>query len=69
MNAPGEEYDDDYDDDYDGPFGGGIGCAHCQQAGWHHGCCDDLCHGCNEPEDCDDAYPCRHCNPHGEVTF
>lgn len=42
-----------------------IGCGHCQQDGWFHGCCDDLCRGSNEPEDCDNAYPCKECNPDG----
>jgi len=44
----------------------GIGCVDCD-SGWRHGCCDDLCYGSNEPEWCDNAIPCRHCNPHGEV--
>lgn len=50
----------DYDDSP------GIGCADCD-SGWRHGCCDDLCYGSNEPEWCDNAIACRHCNPHGEV--
>ncbi len=44
-----------------------FGCIHCQFDGWHHGCCDDMCIGSNEPEWCENAYPCRHCNPHGEI--
>lgn len=43
-----------------------IGCVNCD-GGWRHGCCDDLCRGCNEPEWCDYARPCSTCNPHGEV--
>ena len=56
-----EEPDDFFDD---GPSG--IGCGYCNMEGWRHGCCDDLCRGCNEPECCDSAIPCRHCNPDGE---
>lgn len=51
------------DDDLDGPD---FGCIHCQYDGWRHTCCDDLCYGSNEPEWCDFAAPCRHCNKHGE---
>jgi hypothetical protein len=43
-----------------------IGCVDCD-SGWRHGCCDDLCYGSNEPEWCDNAIACCHCNPHGEV--
>ncbi|MDR7257752.1 hypothetical protein J2X47_001932 [Sphingomonas sp. BE270] len=43
-----------------------IGCVNCD-SGWHHGCCDDLCRGSNDPEWCDSAVACRHCNPYGEV--
>ena len=49
-------YDDDLPD---------IGCCNCD-SGWRHGCCDDMCYGCNDPQDCDAAIPCRDCNPHGE---
>jgi hypothetical protein len=43
-----------------------IGCCNCD-GGWNHGCCDDLCYGSNEPEWCENAIPCRHCNPFGDV--
>lgn len=60
---PAEQPDDDFDG-YDESEG--IGCVNCD-GGWRHGCCDDLCRGCNEPEWCDLARPCPHCNPHGEI--
>lgn len=50
-----------YDEEY-----GEIGCGLCNQDGWHHGCCDDLCRGSNEPQDCDFAHNCKHCNPDGD---
>ena len=54
---------DPYDDEPQG-----LGCVHCDM-GWLHGCCDDMCYGCNEPQDCPDAYPCRHCNPDGDMLL
>lgn len=59
-----EEYQT-YDDEPYADFGP-IGCGYCGHAGWHHGCCDDLCRNCYEPEDCPQGKPCRHCNPYGE---
>ena len=56
----------DQDAEYDGYDEGEIGCVNCD-GGWNHGCCDDLCRGSNEPEWCEFARACRHCNPHGEV--
>lgn len=50
---------DDYED-------AEIGCVNCD-AGWRHGCCDDLCRGSNEPQDCDYARKCLVCNKYGEV--
>jgi hypothetical protein len=41
-----------------------IGCCNCD-GGWKHGCCDDLCYACNEPQWCENAISCRHCNPDG----
>jgi hypothetical protein len=57
------EDDDDFDLEYDDRE---FGCVNCD-GGWRHGCCDDMCYGCNEPQWCPDALPCRHCNPHGEI--
>jgi hypothetical protein len=54
------------DDDYDDYDDGEIGCVNCD-AGWRHGCCDDLCRGSNESQDCDSPRRCLTCNPHGEV--
>lgn len=54
------------EDDDEGPEG--IGCYDCED-GWKHGCCDDLCRGCNDALDCDFARPCRLCNPRGEMVF
>ncbi|HEU4804472.1 MAG TPA: hypothetical protein VFS91_01465 [Nitrobacter sp.] len=56
---PAEPYDDYNDGER------GIGCYECDQ-GWKHGCCDDMCIACTEAPWCDDAYPCRLCNPHGD---
>lgn len=55
--------DDDAYFDYDDRE---IGCVNCD-GGWRHGCCDDMCIGSNEPEWCEDARPCRTCNPYGEI--
>ena len=53
-------------DDFAGGYGGeGIGCGNCD-GGWNHGCCDDMCYACNEPEWCENAVPCRCCNPLGD---
>jgi hypothetical protein len=59
ATADMEREDDDYDD-------AEIGCVNCD-AGWRHGCCDDLCRGSNESQDCDYPRRCLTCNPHGEV--
>lgn len=45
---------------------GEIGCVNCD-GGWRHGCCDDLCRGSNDSEWCENAIPCRTCNPFGDV--
>lgn len=55
----------DHDDDYEASDGE-IGCYDRGHSGWRHGCMDDMCRACTEPEDCPDGQPCRHCNPHGE---
>jgi hypothetical protein len=55
---------DDFDD-YDERE---IGCVDCD-SGWRHGCCDDLCYGSVEPQDCDMARACPHCNPRGEYLW
>ena len=52
---------DPYDNEPDG-----IGCVHCDQ-GWEHGCCDDMCYGSTEAQDCPDTRPCKHCNPDGDM--
>lgn len=62
-----EAFDNDGDRPLDDDDFGGIGCGLCHQEGWFHGCCDDMCRGCNEPEDCDNGYPCKNCNPDGEL--
>jgi hypothetical protein len=54
--------DNDFYEDDDG-----IGCASCD-GGWHHGCMDDLCRGSYGADQCDDATPCRICNPDGEIA-
>lgn len=59
---------DDLDDEGFEPDTGGPGpegCYNCN-GGWLHGCCDDLCRGCNEAFDCDAARPCPICNRDGE---
>ncbi len=56
------------DDEYSDDDIGGIGCCNCD-GGWHHGCCDDLCCGSNEAVDCDNAFPCKFCNPDGDVIL
>lgn len=61
------ESDDDLDDWDDDPNIGGpglMGCYNCDD-GWLHGCCDDLCRGSVEAEDCDNARPCPNCNRDG----
>jgi hypothetical protein len=63
MSAQEDWRDDGYYDDDDG-----IGCCNCD-GGWRHGCCDDLCRGSNEAADCDRAYPCKLCNPEGDVSW
>lgn len=40
-------------------------CYNCN-SGWKHGCCDDLCIGANEANECEDRYACKVCNPDGE---
>ncbi len=45
-----------------------LGCVYCYD-GWWHGCCDDLCRGSNEAQDCDRAIPCSNCNPLGDVML
>lgn len=62
MSEQQEEY-------WDEEYREGIGCVHCAYDGWHHGCCDDLCRGSNEAQDCDSAHPCKHCNPDGELRL
>lgn len=57
MTEPEEEF---YDDEP------GIGCWNCED-GWKHGCMDDMCRSCYPADECDDGYPCRHCNPKGEL--
>lgn len=52
--------DEEYEED-------GIGCANCD-GGWHHGCMDDLCRGSTDAEECEDAIPCKLCNPNGEYS-
>lgn len=67
MSEP-DEMDEDgrwFADD-DGP--GGIGCAECE-AGWRHGCMDDMCRSCTPSDQCEDGYRCRVCNPNGEVVW
>lgn len=59
--------DEALDDDFDGDDGEGIGCYNCD-GGWKHGCMDDLCRGSTDATECEDAYPCRICNPQGEVA-
>ena len=64
-NPQAEQETPDYDEYDDAPS---IGCYECD-GGWRHGCMDDMCRGCNEAVDCEDAYPCRHCNPNGELPW
>lgn len=66
MSDKEREAEDEIEYDYDDAPG--IGCCDCDD-GWKHGCCDDLCYGCNDPVDCDNAIPCRHCNPTGELPW
>lgn len=67
----GPEVEDVYEDDFVHPYDDGMGpqygCVHCGYEAWRHGCCDDMCRSCYEPEDCPDAIPCRHCNPGGDL--
>ncbi len=55
--------EDDFMYVYDREFG----CVHGGYDGWRHGCCDDMCIACNEPEWCENGIPCRHCNPFGDI--
>lgn len=66
MTEP-DEMDEDgrwFADDDDGLRS--IGCCECE-SGWTHGCMDDMCRSCMSADECKDGYPCRHCNPGGEV--
>ena len=63
MSEPDIYYDDDgFETNTGGP--GLDGCYNCSD-GWLHGCCDDMCRGCNEAIDCDNPRPCPVCNKDG----
>lgn len=64
MSEPDEMEQDAWWFADDGPEG--IGCCNCGHSGWNHGCCDDICRNCYEPEDCPSGRPCKHCNPDGD---
>jgi hypothetical protein len=61
LPQPAEDDGFDYDERE-------IGCVNCDM-GWRHGCCDDLCRGSVEPQDCENARACSHCNQHGEYLW
>lgn len=46
----------------------GIGCWNCDD-GWKHGCMDDMCRNSTPADECGNGYPCRLCNPDGQVMF
>lgn len=42
-------------------------CYECHGEGFKHGCCDDMCRGSVEAEDCPNRYLCRVCRGDGEL--
>lgn len=67
ADTPAASKDGTQDDDFYADDSEGIGCYNCD-GGWKHGCMDDLCRGGADATECEDAYPCRICNPQGEVA-
>lgn len=64
MSEPYDEAEEYLDGDQsDQP-----GCWNCD-GGWRHGCMDDMCRGASDAIDCQDAFPCRLCNPRGLFGF
>lgn len=61
TQIPDVEFDDDAEEFYP------AGCSACDTSGWNHGCCDDMCRHCEEPENCSSARPCSRCNPEGGI--
>jgi len=43
------------------------GCYNCGGGGWLHGCCEDMCRGSYDGEECSDARLCPICLGEGEI--